>query len=244
MKLMTLGQFATYFKKMGIPLGTSGGIAASAITSGTIDAARLPSYVDDVLEYANVAAFPATGETGKIYVDLSTESQYRWSGSAYIPIGGGYVAIDTYANIVANYTGSKYLHKKAWATDGAGYELKYDGTNWIVQLYPNVTTALSISSGVVTVNCRAGYSRFSLALTENVTSWSFTNLPTTGRYRDIFIEVTQHASSAKTCVSPASAGKTAGWPWVVSPTLSSVEILGLRIFSDGTVHLFPGGVMA
>ena len=33
---------------------------ASKITSGIIDAARLPSYVDDVLEYANLSAFPAS----------------------------------------------------------------------------------------------------------------------------------------------------------------------------------------
>ena len=27
----------------------------------------LPSYVDDVLEFENLEAFPETGETGKIY---------------------------------------------------------------------------------------------------------------------------------------------------------------------------------
>lgn len=58
-------------------------IDASSITSGTIDSARLPSYVDDVVEYANVAAFPGTGETGKIYIALDTDISYRWSGSAY-----------------------------------------------------------------------------------------------------------------------------------------------------------------
>lgn len=64
---------------------------ASKITSGTIDAARLPSYVDDVLEYANLASFPATGETGKIYVALDTNKTYRWSGSAYVYITSGAV---------------------------------------------------------------------------------------------------------------------------------------------------------
>ena len=59
---------------------------ASKITSGTIDAARLPSYVDDVLEYANLASFPGTGETGKIYVAIDSNKTYRWSGSTYIEI--------------------------------------------------------------------------------------------------------------------------------------------------------------
>lgn len=59
---------------------------ASKITSGVIDPARLPSYVDDVLEYVNLAGFPVTGETGKIYVAQDTNKIYRWSGSAYIEI--------------------------------------------------------------------------------------------------------------------------------------------------------------
>jgi hypothetical protein len=49
------------------------------------------AYVDnqkDVLEFANLAAFPVTGETGKIYVDLDTNFTYRWSGSVYVQIGG------------------------------------------------------------------------------------------------------------------------------------------------------------
>jgi hypothetical protein len=65
---------------------THSGLDASQIISGTIDAARLPSYVDDVLEYANFAAFPATGEVGKIYVALDKNEIYRWSGTVYIKV--------------------------------------------------------------------------------------------------------------------------------------------------------------
>lgn len=60
-------------------------VNASAIT-GVIDAANLPSFVDDVLEYSGKANFPATGESGKIYVDTATNLTYRWSGSAYVEI--------------------------------------------------------------------------------------------------------------------------------------------------------------
>lgn len=63
----------------------SGNLAASRI-SGTISAANLPSYVDDVLEYASISKFPTTGESGKIYTALDTNKIYRWSGSAYIVI--------------------------------------------------------------------------------------------------------------------------------------------------------------
>ncbi len=48
--------------------------------------AYLPSYVDDILEYTDLASFPVTGETGKIYVDKTTNKTYRWSGSAYVVI--------------------------------------------------------------------------------------------------------------------------------------------------------------
>jgi hypothetical protein len=54
--------------------------------SGKVAAAQLPSYVDDVLEVANFAALPGTGETGKIYVTLDSNLEYRWSGSTYIQI--------------------------------------------------------------------------------------------------------------------------------------------------------------
>lgn len=55
-------------------------------SSTKIDAVYLPSYVDDVEEYVNLAAFPLTGETGKIYIALDTNLCYRWSGSVYVEI--------------------------------------------------------------------------------------------------------------------------------------------------------------
>lgn len=57
------------------------------LVGGKVPSANLPSYVDDVLEYANFASFPVTGEAGKIYVDISTDFVYRWSGSAYFQLG-------------------------------------------------------------------------------------------------------------------------------------------------------------
>ena len=59
---------------------------ASLGEDGKVPADQLPSYVDDVLEFASKSNFPSTGEKGKIYVDLSTENIYRWSGSAYVEI--------------------------------------------------------------------------------------------------------------------------------------------------------------
>uniref|UniRef100_UPI0025E95614 hypothetical protein n=1 Tax=Mycolicibacterium sp. TaxID=2320850 RepID=UPI0025E95614 len=54
--------------------------------AGEVPSGNLPSYVDDVLEFATVAAFPVTGESGKIYLDISTGDTYRWGGSQYTRI--------------------------------------------------------------------------------------------------------------------------------------------------------------
>lgn len=65
------------------------GIPASVApldVNGKVPALNLPSYVDDVVEYANLAGFPATGEHGKIYVAQDTSKIYRWSGSVYVEI--------------------------------------------------------------------------------------------------------------------------------------------------------------
>ena len=50
-------------------------------SGGKVPASQLPSYVDDVVEVANFASLPVTGETGKIYVTIDNNLTYRWSGS-------------------------------------------------------------------------------------------------------------------------------------------------------------------
>lgn len=53
---------------------------------GIIPAQYLPSYVDDVLEYSSSSKFPNPGDSGKIYVDTTTNLTYRWGGSGYVEI--------------------------------------------------------------------------------------------------------------------------------------------------------------
>ena len=71
-------------------LGVANGIA-TLDAAGKVPSTQLPSYVDDVLEYATQATFPATGETGKIYVETTGNTTFRWSGSAYVKITSGEV---------------------------------------------------------------------------------------------------------------------------------------------------------
>lgn len=59
------------------------------LVGGVIPANQLPSFVDDVLEYANLGSFPVVGEASKIYIEFDTNKTYRWGGSSYVEIGGG-----------------------------------------------------------------------------------------------------------------------------------------------------------
>lgn len=61
-------------------------LIVATLENGKIPQSQLPSYVDDVLEFANRSAFPISGESGKIYVALDTNLTYRWSGSEYVEI--------------------------------------------------------------------------------------------------------------------------------------------------------------
>ncbi len=85
--------------------GSANGLA-TLDASGLVPTTQLPAFVDDVLEYADLASFPVTGEAGKIYVSLATNKTYRWSGSTYIYITSG--AVDS----VAGKTGVVTLAKE------------------------------------------------------------------------------------------------------------------------------------
>jgi hypothetical protein len=65
--------------------GANNGLA-ELDSNGKVPSGQLPSYVDDVEEYVNLAGFPVTGESGKIYIALDTNLTYRWGGSTYVEI--------------------------------------------------------------------------------------------------------------------------------------------------------------
>ncbi len=71
--------------------GAANGLA-ELDASGKVPAAQLPSYVDDVVEgyFYNSKFYKESahtteiaGETSKIYMDLTTNKIYRWSGTAF-----------------------------------------------------------------------------------------------------------------------------------------------------------------
>lgn len=72
---------------------------------GLIPQEMLPSYVDDVLEYASFSALPRPGETGKIYVDLATNKTYRWGGTEYAEISASLALGETSSTAYAGDKG-------------------------------------------------------------------------------------------------------------------------------------------
>ncbi len=97
------------------------------LVDGQIPSAQLPSYVDDVLEYATLADFPESGETGKIYLDKEKNKTYRWSGSEYIFVGNALELGETETTAhrgdhgKAAYEHSQADHAPAGATNGADW---------------------------------------------------------------------------------------------------------------------------
>lgn len=87
-------------------MGTASGVA-TLDTNGKVPSSQLPSYVDDVLEYDSLSAFPATGETGKIYIAKDTNKTYRWSGTAYSEISASLALGETSSTAYAGNKGKQ-----------------------------------------------------------------------------------------------------------------------------------------
>ena len=155
-------------------VGANSGVAPLN-ASGKIDSTYLPSYVDDVIEgyYYNSKFYEEsahttqlTGESGKIYVDLSTEKTYRYSGTAYVEIAqGSIVSISRdltsgikIGTLTINGTGTDlYAPTSATITDllpsQTGNNGKYLKTNGSVASWENApVTSVNSKTGAVTLD--------------------------------------------------------------------------------------------
>ena len=74
------------------------------LESGKIPTEYLPGSVDEILEYNSMSVFPTKGESGKIYVDKTTNKTYRWGETQYVEISAS-LAIGTGENMA--YKGSE-----------------------------------------------------------------------------------------------------------------------------------------
>lgn len=217
------------------------GSAFASLIDGKVPASQLPSYVDDVLEYANFAALPATGETGKIYVRLDNNLTYRWSGSAYVEISASLALGETSS---AAYRGDRgktaYDHSQ---TTGNPH-----GTTKADLSLGNVDNTSDANKPVSTAQATA----IALKANSAVEAWTAPTLlgtwanlggiyETAGYMKDNFgvvrLKGVIGSGSGNIFVLPVGyrPSKTKIYPIIANGALGDV-----RIDSDGTVKLYGG----
>lgn len=152
--------------------GAANGIAELDQT-GKVPSSQLPSYVDDVLEYASLESFPQEGESGKIYVALDTNKTYRWGGSAYAEISESLALGETsttayrgdrgaaaYAAAVTNVETTPTQNSTNLITSGAvyaGLDGKVDKAGAITDVQVNGTSAVTNGVANIPVATDAAY---------------------------------------------------------------------------------------
>ena len=138
--------------------GSANGLAELDAT-GKVPSTQLPSFVDDVIEgYLSGGKFymesahttQITGESGKIYIDLSTEKTYRWSGSAFVVISDTIALGETSATAYRGdrgktaYDHSQAAHARTDATktekSATNGNIKINGAETIVYTHPGSGT--------------------------------------------------------------------------------------------------------
>jgi hypothetical protein len=122
-------------------------------STGKVPSTQLPSYVDDVIEAANLAALPATGETGKIYVTLDTNKIYRWTGSVYVEVSPTVgVVWGAISGTLANQTDLQ----SALDAKQANLTLTTTGTSGAATLVGSTLNIPIYQGGVTSFNTRTG----------------------------------------------------------------------------------------
>ena len=163
--------------------GAANGVA-ELDSSGKVPSSQLPSYVDDVLEYANLSSFPATGETGKIYIAKDTNKEYRWSGTAYVEISASLALGETSSTAYRGdrgkvaYDHASDANKLTTATSSGLYKVASTANGHIASLtavQKSDITALGIPSENTTYSSKSaasGGTDVSLVTTGEKYTWN------------------------------------------------------------------------
>jgi hypothetical protein len=125
---------------------------------------------------------------------------------------------------------SNVLKRLTWANLKATLKTYFDT---LYSANSNTVTALSISSGVVNIDCSLG-DFFTLALTANVTSITFSNLPGSGKGASKGVRLQQDGTGSRTVALPASFKATAGSDTAVQSAANAYTVLMLTSFDNGT----------
>lgn len=221
-------------------LGVANGVATLG-SDGKVPSTQLPSFVDDVLEFSNLAAFPGTGSAGIIYVALDTNVTYRWGGSSYVKITSGEVVS------VNGMTGAVTI---STITGNAGTATKLASAVTIGGVSFDGSAAINLPGVNTTGNQNTTGSAASLSTSRNINGVAFNGTAS------IEIESrlgTAIASAATITIGTAGLGETihvTGTTTISSfGTAASAGISRTLVFDgavtithNGTSLICPGGV--
>jgi len=208
-------------------------LSALNAASGTISSGLLPSYVGDFLTFANLAAFPVTGESGKIYLAENTNLSYRWTGSSYVDISSAGVSD---AALKLNTA------RTITTTGDASYSVSFDGS-------ANVSAALTLANSGVSAGTYGGSS---IALTLGVNSKGLITSVSQGSVSVNWISISSKPSSLTgygiTDAFPLSGGTVTGATNFSSNTASTSPTTGALRISAGGLGVFgsiySGGIIS
>lgn len=171
--------------------GVAGGVAELDNT-GKVPASQLPAFVDDVLEFANKAAFPATGEKGKIYVATDTNLTYRWSGTSYIEISQSLALGETASTAYPGDKGAQaYTHSvtnKGSAFSSGLYKITTNSEGHVTGAIPvqkNDITALGIAGSDTTYEDATQSASGLMSATDKTKLDNLASVASSGSYNDL-----------------------------------------------------------
>jgi hypothetical protein len=228
------GSATGFFKITWANIKTLLGSSFAPLTGGKIPATYLPSYVDEILEYANVAAFPATGETDKIYIALDEPTKcYRWGGTVYAVVGGdlelGNLITNAYygdkGKIAYDFSqGTQVTALVDLDTHFQGFfyvnslDIVFSGTIYIVGGWSTATTPTNPTYATQTLLTTSGlYTRY---YDEEWSAWDKTDKSATITKSSLGLGNVDNTSDALKPVSTATAAAIA----VVQSEVDAVEV--------------------
>lgn len=205
--------------------------------NGLISSGYLPSFVDDIIEVANFAALPGSGETGKMYVTLDDGKLYRWWGSAYSAVSSNNMSDANATTLVSGWNADS-LHTHAWSvitgkpTTISGYGITNAYTKTEVDGF--LTAKANLSGALFTWDVIVD-SAFYLDNSTYINPWSAT------LNRSLFNMWTESSGQFKRNLDISVRGSAAWWVWWsqirfwTNPVDSDTPIVRMCIKRDGWI---------
>ena len=224
--------------------------ASQSLTVPQQDQARSNIYAEKVGVAASLIAAITPGSIGAATSAQGTKADSALQSGDVAPVA----LSGSYSSLIGKPTLTVDALTNVTITSKATNDLlQWNGTAWVNKAFPAAgivgnslmrpTQSKSSASNVLTIDLSQPYEVYTVILTENITSWSFTNLPAAGFTAELRIVFTQSASTAYTVANPISGGVYGGFS-PNSSALRSVESWGLVVTSAGIIGLFQSGVKA